>query len=55
MGMLIAVKPFAMVPNRPNEVHKARLHALARQFSTSGDGDTVKHLARLLLRWSNGC
>ena len=42
MGMLIAVKPFAMVPNRPNEAHKARLHALPRHFNTSGDGNIVK-------------
>ena len=31
-----------MVPNQPNEVHKAFLLVLPRHFSTNGDGDIVK-------------
>ena len=40
--MLIAVKPLAMAPGWPNEVHKARLQALQRYLGPSSKGKIAK-------------
>ena len=45
--MLVIVEPLATVPNRPNEVRKARLQAPQRYLNTSSDRDIVKTTCRV--------